>query len=63
MKSKAGLAWNDCGGATTRRIVEHADKVKCEGGGTLKDKIDGGGGGASIHSLQSSINSLLAEAK
>ena len=44
MKSQAGLEWNDCGGASTQRIAEYADKIKCEGGGTLKDKIDGGDG-------------------
>ena len=44
MKSQAGLEWNDCGGMATQKIKDCADKIKCEGGGTLKDKIDGGGG-------------------
>ena len=45
MKSQAGLEWNDCGGMATQMIKNYADKIKCEGGGTLKDKIDGGGDG------------------
>jgi hypothetical protein len=41
--SKVGVPYNDCGGKTTKLIAEYAGNVKCEGGGTLKDKIDGGG--------------------
>ena len=34
-----GLEFDDCGGKTTERVREYADKIKCEGGGTLADKL------------------------
>ena len=34
-----GLEFDDCGGKTTERVLEFADKIKCEGGGTLADKL------------------------
>ena len=34
-----GLTFDDCGGKTTERIREYADKVRCEDGGTLADKL------------------------
>lgn len=42
MKSQAGLEWNDCDGKSTQRIKDYADKIMCEGGGTLAEKISGG---------------------
>ena len=34
-----GVEFDDCGGKTTERVREYADKIKCEGGGTLADKL------------------------
>ena len=40
MKREAGLDWVDCDGRNVQRIVDYADKIKCEGGGTLADKLE-----------------------
>jgi hypothetical protein len=43
--TQTGIDWDDCGGESTKLIANAAANIKCVEGGTLKDKIEGGGEG------------------
>ena len=40
--SENGFEWQDCDGKSLEVIRGYVDKVQCIGGGTLKDKMEGG---------------------